>query len=93
MFYLRAIFRLLVLTTFIIFLLSVLDADTKVVDHTRGWCLSMNVGYHRFGPQLQTDIELDEKDDKTLVELLWYTMAYMHLHKEDVTALKAILTE
>ena len=55
--------------------------------------MSMNVGYHRFGPQLNTDIELDEKDDKTLVELLWYTMAYMHLHREDVVALKTILTE
>ena len=54
--------------------------------------MSMDVGYHRFGPQLHTDIELDEKDDKTLVELLWYTMAYMHLHKEDVIALKAMLT-
>lgn len=75
------------------FFLSVLDADTKVVDHTRAWCLSMNIGYHRFGPQLHTDVELDEKDDKTLVELLWYTMSYMHQHREDVVALKQILTE
>ena len=36
-------------------------------------------------------MELDETDDKILVELMWSTMAYMHARKDDVLALKELL--
>ena len=37
------------------------------------------------------DMELDETDDKILVELMWSTMVYMHERKDDVLALKELL--
>lgn len=36
-------------------------------------------------------MELDETDDKILVDLMWSTMAYMHSRKDDVLALKELL--
>lgn len=36
-------------------------------------------------------MELDETDDKILVELMWSTMAYMHARKDDVLTLKELL--
>ena len=68
-----------------------LDADLRTVDDSRAFCLATQTPYYRFSPQLQTDLELDEKDDKLLVDLLWYTMAYMHARREDVMALKELL--
>jgi len=70
---------------------SVLDADGLVVDHTRAWCLSSGISFHRLAPNLPFDMELDETDDKILVELMWSTMAYMHSRKDDVLALKELL--
>lgn len=72
---------------------SVLDADGKVVDQTRAWCLSLGVAFHRFNPQMMHDIELDERDDKTLVDLMWTTMAFMHQKREDILRLKAQLVQ
>ena len=40
---------------------------------------------------MATDVELDEKDDKVLVDLMWTTMAYIHQRREDVMLLKDIL--
>lgn len=31
---------------------SVLDADGLVVDHTRAWCLSSGISFHRLAPNL-----------------------------------------
>lgn len=70
---------------------SVLDADGKVVDHCRAWCLGLGTSYHRYNPQLLQDIELDEKDDKTLVDLMWMTMTFMHAKREDILALRSLL--
>ena len=36
-------------------------------------------------------MELDETDDKVLVELMWSTMAYMHARKDDLLALKELI--
>ena len=72
---------------------SVLDADGQVVDQTRAWCLSLGVGFHRLNPQMMNDIELDERDDKTLVDLMWTTMAYMHQKREDILRLKEQLVQ
>ncbi len=70
---------------------SVLDADGKVVDESRAWCLSTGTSFHRFSPHLLTDVELDEKDDKTLVDLLWMTMAHVHSRREEVASLVPLL--
>ena len=68
-----------------------LDADQRSVDESRAFCLATQTPFFRFSPQLAQDLELDERDDKALVELLWFTMAYMHSRREDVLALKELL--
>ena len=75
----------------IYFMCSVLDADGKTVDQTRAWCLSSGTVYHRLSPILQVDVELDEKDEKTLVDAMWITMAYMHAKREEIQDLKSLL--
>ena len=49
------------------------------------------IPFYRFSPYMATDIELDETDDKTLVDLMWSAMAYIHSRKDDVLRLKEIL--
>jgi len=70
---------------------SLVDADNRIVDRSRAWCGSMGVAYFRFSPHMAVDVELDEKDDKVLVDLMWTTMAYIHQRKDDVMAIKEIL--
>lgn len=36
-------------------------------------------------------IELDEKDDKTLIDLMWSSMVLVHNRREDVMKLKGLL--
>jgi len=70
---------------------SLVDADNRVVDRCRAWCKSLGSAFFRFSPHMATDVELDEKDDKVLVDLMWTTMAYIHQRREDVMLLKDIL--
>ena len=78
-----------IMDTFLFF--SVLDADGKTVDQCRAWCLSTGTAYHRLSPLLQSDVELDEKDERVLVDLLWVTMAYMHARRDEMQELKGSL--
>ncbi len=70
---------------------SVLDTDGVVVDYARAWCLSSGISFHRLSPHLLSDVEMDETEDKLLVDLMWNTMAYMFEKRDDVRALKEIL--
>ena len=70
---------------------SVLDADGQVVDQSRGWCLSMGTIFHRLSPHMAQDVELDEKDEKVLVDLVWSTMVYMHSKREELKELQSSL--
>ena len=70
---------------------SVLNTDGRVVDQARAWCQSMGVAFFRMSPLLSVDVELDEKDDKVLVDMMWNAMAYIHSKKDDVIQLKAFL--
>ena len=42
---------------------------------------------------MATDIELDETDDKILVELMWSAMTLVYNKREDVRLLKNLLVE
>ena len=53
----------------------------------------MGTAFHRLCPLLPNDIELDEKDDSILVDLLWSTMAYMHSKRDEVEDLKDVLLD
>ena len=70
-----------------------LDADGLPVDYSRSWCMSMGTAFHRLCPLLPTDIELDEKEDQILVDLLWGTMAYMHGKKSEIETLRETLVD
>ena len=70
---------------------SIVDADNRIIDRCRGWCSMAGIPYYRFSPYMATDIELDEKEDKILIDLMWTTMAYIYSRKEDVMRLKEIL--
>ena len=70
---------------------SVLNTDGRVVDQARAWCQSMGAAFFRMSPLLSADVELDEKDDKVLVDMMWTAMAYIHSKKDDVMQLKAFL--
>ena len=78
-------------TTIILLYFSIVDADNRITDRCRAWCSMAGIPYYRFSPYMATDIELDEKDDKILIDLMWNTMAYIYSRKEDVIRLKEIL--
>ncbi|KAF4531587.1 hypothetical protein B566_EDAN010053 [Ephemera danica] len=66
-------------------------AGGRVVDRTRSWCSSLGVPYYRFSPYLSEDVEMDEKDDAKLVNMLWETRAYMHKHSMELATLASLL--
>jgi calcium-independent phospholipase A2 len=72
---------------------SIVDADNRVIDRCRGWCAMAGIPFYRFSPHMATDIELDETDDKTLVDLMWSAMVYIHSRQDDVLRLKEILKD
>ena len=75
----------------IFFFSSIVDADNRVIDRCRAWCSMAAIPFYRFSPCMATDIELDEKDDKILIDLMWSTMAYVYSRRDDVLRLKEIL--
>ena len=70
---------------------SVLNADGAVVDRCRGWCAAAGTAYFRFSPLMQEEIELDEKDDKQLIELMWSAMILVHTKQDDVRKIRDLL--
>jgi calcium-independent phospholipase A2 len=51
------------------------------------------VPYYRFNPQLSEDVAMDEKDDATLVNMLWEVKAYMHSSRDIVKEVARLLTK
>ncbi|EFN81540.1 85/88 kDa calcium-independent phospholipase A2 [Harpegnathos saltator] len=66
-------------------------SDGRVVDRARGWCSMIGVPYYRFNPQLSTEIDMDEKNDKTLVHMIWSAKAFMHANRDQVKELAAVI--
>ncbi|XP_065217015.1 85/88 kDa calcium-independent phospholipase A2-like [Planococcus citri] len=67
------------------------QSDGRVIDRARAWCHFINVPYFRFCPQMSEEINMDEKDDQKLVNMLWETKAYMIAHHEEVLKLVHLL--
>lgn len=42
---------------------------------------------HRFNPQLESDVMLDEVSDTILVNLLWETQIYIYHHWDEIQRL------
>ena len=67
------------------------DSGNRVSDRARAWCKSLGVPFFRYSPQLNENVEMDEKDMAKLVNLMWDTMAYCHKHQQDLQNLANLL--
>jgi len=63
------------------------QAEGQVVERARAWCTSIGVPYFRFSPEMSADIDLDEKRDDVLVNLMWETWCYMAGNRQVVREL------
>ncbi|ODM89287.1 85/88 kDa calcium-independent phospholipase A2 [Orchesella cincta] len=63
------------------------QAEGQVVERARAWCTSIGVPFFRFSPEMSADIDLDEKRDDVLVNLMWETWCYMVGNREVVKEL------
>ncbi|XP_033335941.2 calcium-independent phospholipase A2 VIA [Megalopta genalis] len=65
--------------------------DGRIVDRARNWCSMIGVPYYRFNPQLARDINMDEKSDEVLAEMIWTTKAFMYANRDQIKELAAVL--
>ncbi|KAL7300685.1 hypothetical protein TKK_0006666 [Trichogramma kaykai] len=66
-------------------------SDGRVVDRARTWCSMIGVPYYRFNPQLSAEIEMDERSDAVLAEMMWTVKAAMHANRDQIKELGAVL--
>lgn len=52
----------------------------------------IGVPYYRYSPQLSEDVNMDEKSDEKLVNMLWEAKTFMHTNKRSVKEMIAIIT-
>ena len=69
------------------------QANGQVVERAQAWCSMIGVPFFRINPPISEDIQMDESDNVKLVNMLWETMAYIHMHKEDFNQLITLLLE
>lgn len=67
------------------------ESNGRVVDRARAWCSMIGVPYFRFNPQMSKDVPMDEKDDQSLINMMWETKAYMHQNRKKVIELINLL--
>lgn len=67
------------------------ESNGRVVDRARAWCSMVGVPYFRFNPQMSKDVPMDEKDDQSLINMMWETKAYMHQNRKKVMELINLL--
>ena len=51
----------------------------------------IGVPYYRFNPQLSQDINMDEKSDEILADMIWTTKAFMHANRDQIKELAAVI--
>ncbi|XP_021944663.2 85/88 kDa calcium-independent phospholipase A2 isoform X1 [Folsomia candida] len=69
------------------------QSEGQVVERARAWCSSIDVPFFRFSPQMTVDVGLDEKNDVTLINLLWETRCFMMSNKDTILKMKHILVQ
>lgn len=67
------------------------ESNGRVVDRARAWCSMIKIPYYRFNPQMSVDVQMDEKDDQKLINMMWETKAYMHANRNKVIELINLL--
>jgi len=69
------------------------SASNRVVDRARAWCSMAGISYVRLSPQLDSDVAMNETDDKILVNMIYLTQVYMYENRIKIDALvKQLLT-
>ena len=66
-------------------------SDGRVVDRARTWCSMIGVPYYRFNPQLTAEVNMDERSDVVLAEMMWTAKAFMHTNRDQIKELAAVL--
>ena len=51
----------------------------------------MGANYYRLNPLLDEDIAMDEKDDTTLLNLIWETQKYIYNNKAMISEIANLL--
>lgn len=66
---------------------EITNTNEHVVNRTEATCTRSNIPYFRINPLLAQEIELDEKFDGKIINVMWETKRYMHLMHEQVLLL------
>ncbi len=72
-------------------MLQVTATEGAPIDRSRSWCHSMGVPLLRLSAPLTNDVQLDEKGDAEIVQMLWDCMEYTHRHRQDIAELVDLL--
>lgn len=72
-------------------LLQATQSAGRVVDRARSWCSMIGVPFYRFSPQLSEEVDINERSDEKLVNMVWECQAYMFSQRSVVNELATIL--
>uniref|UniRef100_A0A0N5BVG9 PNPLA domain-containing protein n=1 Tax=Strongyloides papillosus TaxID=174720 RepID=A0A0N5BVG9_STREA len=56
---------------------KMMDSDDLPVERSSNWCYSIGVPFFRIQPHLESDVSLDQKDDETIIQMLWEAEIYL----------------
>ena len=71
---------------------QVAACDFHVSDRANNWCDMIGAKYVRFNPILQSEIELNEKDDRILLSMIIEARRFILKNIEELQSLADILT-
>ena len=64
--------------------------DISPVDRSRAWSGMLGAAFYRLNPQI-SEVEMDEYDDKKLIQLMWETHCYIVANKDRIKRLALYL--
>lgn len=67
------------------------QSSGRVVDRARSWCSMIGVPYYRFSPKMSEEIDINERNDEKLVNMVWECQAYMYSQRSVVNELATLL--
>jgi hypothetical protein len=67
------------------------QSEGAVVERGRAWTAATSTPFFRLSPRMSTLVELDEREDSVLVELMWETRAYTLKQSAALKEMKAVL--
>ncbi|OTF79049.1 hypothetical protein BLA29_007486 [Euroglyphus maynei] len=69
------------------------QSNGRVVERAKAWCSMVNVPFFRINPSLSEEIELNEVDNVKLLQMLWETVAYIHMNADQIHQLSIRLLQ